>query len=676
MIGSVHGDSRESRRILRVRGLFIFLVLYLPTSDLSLFSPGISIGAFCALVMMSNVVQSTGSSWNATPVFGTIRSPPQVTLKPRRRDIDSATAQSFENRNVPYLSIQESSEEKILPAFGPAPKSNSAAWNRLSVSRMQPHSSPISSPLGSTEDKSERVFPLNEESSGEEEVVLVERSQASSSPRGEEEVVLVERRALSLPRNTPAQGRTPTGYNPMVSPEPLRASSAAPTPIYSPRPLQSWQQSDAHANDFGRPQGNISPRNPPARGHSSFEYILSRGRVSPRNLAWQQPLRRSPRGSVDRRPVSPIPLLTQLMHRGTPRPYSTLVQSPLADRQVPGLESAEETCYGVFAGRQSIFSFNTLQDDSLSQIYDLPDLDGIIAHDDPRYWPVARGGHSDIFCGKLTLPSNRKIRVAIKMIRPPDSESGQLSAEGRLKRLERESNVWRKLEHKNILPFIGVCDDVRIAPCPVLISPFCGFGHVRRYLNENPSANRDHLVFLFFEFRPSYLSLQVHGVASGLKFLHDKDVVHGDLKVHNVLVNKRGVPCICDFGISKILNRRGYTTLSLGTVPYMAPELFFVRDHTDGGSPITTKQSDVYSFALLALEILTAEPLKRRPRQAIVTVEDLQSIRPKREDYDLSKVSVNYWAVLNRCWTSKPQLRPSIGEVLSSLTISRRANAT
>ncbi|KAJ7790298.1 hypothetical protein B0H14DRAFT_2396564, partial [Mycena olivaceomarginata] len=49
----------------------------------------------------------------------------------------------------------------------------------------------------------------------------------------------------------------------------------------------------------------------------------------------------------------------------------------------------------------------------------------------------------------------------------------------------------------------------------------------------------------------------VLGVASGLQFLHDNQVVHGDLK-QNVLVNKRGVPCICDFGISKILSHRGY----------------------------------------------------------------------------------------------------------------------
>ncbi|KAJ7307742.1 kinase-like domain-containing protein, partial [Mycena albidolilacea] len=70
------------------------------------------------------------------------------------------------------------------------------------------------------------------------------------------------------------------------------------------------------------------------------------------------------------------------------------------------------------------------------------------------------------------------------------------------------------------------------------------------------------------------------GIASGLKFLHENDVVHGDLK-QNVLVDKYGTPCICDFGISKVVSRRGFTTTAVGTASYMAPELLFVVDGPD-----------------------------------------------------------------------------------------------
>ncbi|KAF7362524.1 TKL/TKL-ccin protein kinase [Mycena venus] len=257
------------------------------------------------------------------------------------------------------------------------------------------------------------------------------------------------------------------------------------------------------------------------------------------------------------------------------------------------------------------------------------DLKGRITQDDP--YPFTGGGNSNIYRGKLVRSDGRKIRVAIKMIRVSDDGSGQMEEVQR--RLRREVDVWSRLKHKNVLRFIGMSVD--LAPWPALISPFYKFGHVGTYVRKHPLANRKHLVL---------------GVASGLQYLHSRDIIHGDLKVQNVLVTKRGAPCICDFGISKIISPRGNTMSSVGTAPYMAPELFFVVDGTgQDESPSTTKCSDVYSFALLVLEILTSEPPKGRPAKPIVTAKILQDLRPKREDYDQN------------------QLRPEIGDVLREL---------
>ncbi|KAJ7111876.1 kinase-like domain-containing protein [Mycena epipterygia] len=279
------------------------------------------------------------------------------------------------------------------------------------------------------------------------------------------------------------------------------------------------------------------------------------------------------------------------------------------------------------------------------------DLKGRVTQDDQ--YPFAGGGNSNIYRGKLTRSDGRKIRVAIKMIRMSDDGSGQL--EHILRHLKREVDVWSRIKHNNVLPFIGVCDD--IAPSPVLISPFYKFGHVATYLRKHPEANREELV---------------HGVASGLQFLHDNDIIHGDLKVQNVLVDKRGTPCICDFGLAKVINRRGFTTSSVGTAPYMAPELLFVIDGAtdETASPSTTKSSDIYSFALLALEILTSESPKGRPSRPIVTVKVLADLRPKRADYSINEVTNEMWSVLDRCWNFEPLLRPTITEVQRSLPIS------
>ncbi|KAF7336056.1 Glycoside hydrolase family 76 protein [Mycena sanguinolenta] len=303
--------------------------------------------------------------------------------------------------------------------------------------------------------------------------------------------------------------------------------------------------------------------------------------------------------------------------------------------QVPRNENEERSSSG-----EEIF----FEDMSLPDLHGR-DLTGRVVQDDKH--PFAGGGNANIYRGKLIRSGGRKIRVAIKLLRVSEDATDVM------RRLRREVEVWSKLKHKNVLPFIGVCND--IAPYPVLISPFYKSGHVETYVKKNPSVNKHALV---------------HGVASGLQYLHENDIVHGDLKVQNVLVDKRGAPCICDFGISKIINRRGFTTFTNGTAPYMAPELFFVIDakSQDSASPSTTKQSDVYSFALLALEILTSAPPKGRPKRPIVTEKALMALRPKRADYSFRDVSSEMWSVLDHCWAFVPQWRPTISEVLDSLS--------
>ncbi|KAJ6562444.1 kinase-like domain-containing protein [Mycena capillaripes] len=279
-------------------------------------------------------------------------------------------------------------------------------------------------------------------------------------------------------------------------------------------------------------------------------------------------------------------------------------------------------------------------------------------------YPFATGGNSNIYRGQLIHQNGFKIHVAIKVIRVSNEGSGQL--EELLPRLKRETDVWSRLNHRNLLPFLGVWDEP-IAPWPALISPFYKSGDLRQYLRDCPTADKEKMIL---------------GVASRLEYLHRHEIVHGDLKVYNVLVDKHGRACICDFGISRIVNFRGFTTSSVGTPPYMAPELFLVFGEIGNLNfepRSTTMSSDVYSFALLILEvqfwlwiftkliekqILTTDPLKHRPTQPILTAKAHGSLRPRRCDYDLDLVSSDFWDLLDSCWEPDPDLRPTIQGVI------------
>jgi len=77
---------------------------------------------------------------------------------------------------------------------------------------------------------------------------------------------------------------------------------------------------------------------------------------------------------------------------------------------------------------------------------------------------------------------------------------------------------------------------------------------------------------------------------------------------NNVLVDDHGNPLICDFGRSRILEQSGFTTsFASGTTRYMAPELFGLEDadeeSADYSAPVATKPSDVYSFAMVGIEV-------------------------------------------------------------------------
>ncbi|KAJ7040822.1 kinase-like domain-containing protein, partial [Mycena alexandri] len=219
----------------------------------------------------------------------------------------------------------------------------------------------------------------------------------------------------------------------------------------------------------------------------------------------------------------------------------------------------------------------------------------------------------------------------------------------------REAELWAQLKHVHLVPFLGI--STNIGPCPFLISPFYPLGHIGTFLSKRPNANRPNIVL---------------GVASGLEYLHAHEVVHGDLKVQNVLVDESGTPFICDFGISKIINRRGFTTDSVGTLSYMAPELLiafdlgFLMDQ-----PSTTKSSDVYSFGLLVLEVRGGFPFapKRGPPRFFMSAKDIGSdLCPKRVDYSSHlAITDKVWSILEPCWALDPKFRPNISKLRDQL---------
>ncbi|KAB5594787.1 RasGEF domain containing protein [Ceratobasidium theobromae] len=264
--------------------------------------------------------------------------------------------------------------------------------------------------------------------------------------------------------------------------------------------------------------------------------------------------------------------------------------------------------------------------------------------------PVAEGLMADIYEGRWV--GDEKVRI--RAIQHVESESA-------IKRFRHEVDIWRRLEHINILRFYGVC---YIGPRLFAVAPWADGGNLLTYIRSHSDCDR--MKFL-------------GQVALGLEYLHSfkPTIVHGDLQAANVLVSATGEALLADFGLSKIVaEEEGAAVASIdledaGSSRWMAPELFQVDASTSSSS--VTPQSDVWSFGMLCLEVLTGcspfFPKLRIDAQVIAAL--IQGYLPSRpeplEQMHGRGLSDEMWEVMNRCWSWRPPERPEMRTLASEV---------
>lgn len=151
-------------------------------------------------------------------------------------------------------------------------------------------------------------------------------------------------------------------------------------------------------------------------------------------------------------------------------------------------------------------------------------------------------------------------------------------------------------------------------------------------------------------------------IGEGITFLHDKHVIHGDLKSQNVLLTENYKPKICDFGSARIKgdNQKKLTGF---TTKYAAPELL----QPPG---IQTTYSDIYSYGIILWEIAS-----RQKEFVELTVEKLKSLgyftTEKREFPTDSPHGYQKWAI--KCCAYEPSSRPLASEIIEGLTKEKKA---
>ncbi len=154
------------------------------------------------------------------------------------------------------------------------------------------------------------------------------------------------------------------------------------------------------------------------------------------------------------------------------------------------------------------------------------------------------------------------------------------------RRFAREQTVLRGIEHPNL---VRVRDMGTLEGLPYLDMD---------YFAATPLDELIHAEGRFAVDRAIDVAVQV---AKGLAALHERGIMHRDVKPENILVAASGHVRLCDFGLSKPHDDAGLTQEGeiLGTVAFIAPEILC-------GEP-PTYQGDVYALGVTLFEMLTAE---------------------------------------------------------------------
>ncbi|GKB99914.1 kinase-like domain, phloem protein 2-like protein, partial [Tanacetum coccineum] len=211
---------------------------------------------------------------------------------------------------------------------------------------------------------------------------------------------------------------------------------------------------------------------------------------------------------------------------------------------------------------------------------------------------------------KSDLPGKRST-VAIKRINNQEGEEGFIA----------EIETLTSCKHENIISLLGFCYEGNGAM--ILVYEHASKGSLENYL-----GNSDKMTTLTWVQR---LNICL-GIAHGLNYIHNnidhgkQKMIHRDIKSDNILLGDNWEAKIADFGLSKF-NPAGqtastiYTNMIAGTYMYLDPEY-----QKDGR---LNKKSDIYSFGVVLLEILTG----RLAYDSVYTKVNEKGIAPIARDH-------------------------------------------
>jgi p21-activated kinase 1 len=159
----------------------------------------------------------------------------------------------------------------------------------------------------------------------------------------------------------------------------------------------------------------------------------------------------------------------------------------------------------------------------------------------------------------------------------------------------------------------------------------------------------------FCDCQEAHIAYFAREVLKALKYMHDHNKIHRDIKTDNVLIRSDGVVKLADFGYTAQLSESGESRKSIVGTPYwMAPELIKAKPYS---FPV-----DIWSLGIMCRELAEGEPpfVEFPPMRALFLIVS-QGIPELSNKEARSPLFLDF---LNRCLVPDPNSRATCAELL------------
>ena len=192
---------------------------------------------------------------------------------------------------------------------------------------------------------------------------------------------------------------------------------------------------------------------------------------------------------------------------------------------------------------------------------------------------IGEGGMAIVYKARCRL-LNRY--VAIKILRPEFTKDEQF-----IENFKRESQAAAALTHPNI---VSVYDVGKEGNIHFIVMELVEGKTLSQYIEEKGRLDYKEAISI------------TRQVASALSLAHKNQIVHRDIKPHNILITNTGVAKLADFGIAKAVSAStiiGGNHKVMGSVHYFSPE--------QARGAYVDERSDIYSLGIVLYEMLTGK---------------------------------------------------------------------